>query len=111
MAPQKSKLEVPVIEDIHQKVYEFASQPGALNMSTWHTCDTTHCRAGTVVHLAGEAGYELEKKTSCLFAAMQIYKASDPVNRVSPCRFYESNVVAMEDMKRMAEIEAKGVTA
>jgi len=74
-------------------------------MSHWHTCDTTHCRAGWVVHLAGEAGKLLEGRTSTLFAAMQIYKASDPVNRVSPTRFYESNEVALEDMRRLAEIE------
>lgn len=75
-------------------------------MSEWHICDTTHCRAGWVVHLAGAAGYDLEERTSTLFAAMQIYKASSPI-RVSPVRFYESNEVALADMKRCADEEAK----
>ena len=75
-------------------------------MGDWHTCSTTHCRAGWVVHLAGEAGKELEKKTSTLFAAMQIYKASSPI-RVSPTRFFETNEAAMKDMQRCAEEEAK----
>jgi hypothetical protein len=77
-------------------------------MSTWHTCETTHCRAGWVVTLAGEKGKELEQKTSTLFAAMMIYKASSDI-RVSPTRFFESNVKAMEDIKRCAELEKKSI--
>jgi hypothetical protein len=73
-------------------------------MTDWHTCDTTHCRAGWAVHLAGEAGAKLERQTSTLFAAMQIYKASSPIS-VSPVRFFESNEVALEDMKTCAEKE------
>ncbi len=71
-------------------------------MAEVHSCETTHCRAGWVVHLAGEAGYELEKETSWLFAAQQIYKASG--YQISPCRFYDSNADAMADMKRLAEV-------
>ena len=70
-------------------------------MNDWHTCDTKHCRAGWVVHLAGDAGYALEKQTSTLFAAMQIYKASG--YKISPCRFFDSNDDAMADMKRLAK--------
>jgi hypothetical protein len=70
-------------------------------MSDWHTCNTTHCRAGWVVRLAGDAGRELEKETSTLFAAMQIYKASG--HPISPARFFASNEDALADMKRLAE--------
>lgn len=96
-----------MIEDIHQKVFEAVSQPDALDMADWHspTCDTTHCRAGWVVHLAGKPGYELEKKTSTVFAAIQIYHKSNPDIPVSPVRFYETNEVAMADMKACAEKE------
>ncbi len=73
-------------------------------MCDWHTCETTHCRAGWVVHLAGKPGYELEKRTSALFAAQQIYRASG--YNISPVRFYESNEEAMADMKRLAEMES-----
>ena len=55
------------------------------------------------MHLAGEAGYELEKKTSTLFAAQQIYKASG--YGINPCRFFDSNDDAMEDMRKLAETE------
>ena len=105
MAPQKTEQSaIPVIKNIHQKVYEAASKPGCLNMSRWHDCETTHCRAGWVVHLAGEAGYALEKRTSPVFAAMQIYEASGYL--IAPPRFYESNNLALADMKKLAEQEA-----
>lgn len=78
-------------------------------MSDWHTCDTTHCRAGWVVHLAGEAGYALEEQTSPLFAAMQIYKASG--YRISPCRFFDTNENAMADMRRLADEQGLFVEA
>ena len=76
-------------------------------MSTWHTCNTTHCRGGWVVTLAGVKGKELESKTSTLFAAMMIYKASSPI-RVSPTRFFDNNTKAMEDIKKCAELETVG---
>ena len=97
---------IPKIENIHQKVFAAASGKNALNMGNWHTGDTTHCRAGWVVHLAGEAGKALEQHTTTAFAAMQIYHKSNPDVPVSPLRFYESNEVAMADMKRCAEEEA-----
>jgi hypothetical protein len=91
-APAEQKAEphkplYPIIENIHQKVFRAASSPNALNMGDWHTCDTTHCRAGWVEHLAGEEGKALARKTSTLFAAMMIYDASSPIN-VSPTRFF-----------------------
>ena len=73
-------------------------------MSDWHTCETTHCRAGWVVHLAGEKGRELEKETGTCFAAMMIYKYSSHI-RVSPTKFYLSNEESIADMKRCAELE------
>ena len=83
-------------------MYEAASVENALDMGDWHTCETTHCRAGWVTTLAGEAGKRLEEKTSCLFAAQQIYKASG--YSISPARFFDSNEDAMEDMKRLATV-------
>lgn len=74
-------------------------------MSNWHSCDTTHCRGGWIVSLAGEAGRALEKISNTEFAAMQIYKASSPI-RVSPVRFYETDEVAMRDIERCAEEES-----
>jgi hypothetical protein len=92
---------IPKIKNIHQKIYDAASQPKALAMGNWHTCETTHCRAGWVVHLAGKDGYELEKFHNTALAAHLIYKASSKL-KVSPSRFYENNELTMADMKRLA---------
>ncbi len=79
-------------------------------MGDWHTCDTTHCRAGWTVFLAGEKGKALESASSTLFAAMQIYKASSAIG-VSPVRFFEKNEIAMADMERCAALEAEAAKA
>jgi len=81
---------IPVIENIHQKVLEAVSNPGAFDMSEWHKCETTHCRAGWVEVLAGEAGKKLASKTSTAFAALQIYHASSSI-KVAPTEFYRDN--------------------
>jgi hypothetical protein len=92
---------VPVIVDIHRKVYKAASKAGALNMDNWHTCEKKHCRAGWIVHLAGEAGYALEQRFDTVSAAMRIYEASG--YDISPCRFFDDNETALADMKKLAE--------
>jgi hypothetical protein len=73
-------------------------------MDTWHTCETTHCRAGWVVTLAGEQGKKLESFFNTELAAMLIYKKSG--YKINPCRFYDSNDAALEDMRKLAEQEA-----
>ena len=98
---------MPAIKNIHQRIYELASGADALEMSTWHTCGTTHCRGGWVVTEAGEAGKALESFHGTLLAAQLIYDESDPSRRFNPCRFYDSNELAMADMKRLAEAEAQ----
>jgi hypothetical protein len=97
--------DIPVIENIHQKLFDAVSKPNALAMDSWHTCDTTHCRAGWIVHLAGDKGYALEAHTTTLFAAMQIYHNSQPKIPVSPVRFFETNTVALADIERCANEE------
>jgi hypothetical protein len=73
-------------------------------MDSWHTCDTTHCRAGWVVHLAGQAGEALEAFHDTPLAAMLIYRESSPL-RVPCPRFFDTNKAAMADIIRMAELE------
>jgi hypothetical protein len=100
--------DAPVIPNIHAAVYAAASQPKALDMRAWHTCETTHCRAGWVVALAGDEGSALEAKIGTPAAAAAIYIASDP-ERFKTERlpdFYASNETALADMKRMAEAVA-----
>jgi hypothetical protein len=99
-------LPIPKIENIHTAVLAAVSQENALEMETWHTCETTHCRAGWVVTLAGEAGKKLEAFHKTELAAALIYRESSP-HQVSFARFYDSNEAAMADIKRMAELERK----
>ena len=96
---------IPKIENIHQTVYQAASSENALDMGDWHTCETTHCRAGWVVFLAGEKGKELEEAIGTPLAANLIYKESSKIEVKWALRFFESNEVAMADMKRCAELE------
>ncbi len=76
-----------------------------MDMGTWHTCEKTHCRAGWIVTLAGEAGKALEAFYDTPLAAMKIYDASSSLPKISPVRFFEQNEQALADMKRMAELE------
>ena len=95
-------LAVPKIENLHAKVFEAASQPEALAMGDWHTCEKRHCRAGWIVALAGVDGKKLERFYDTELAAMLIYRESTG-ERINPVRFYDSNEVALADMKRLAE--------
>ena len=96
-------LNVPVIKNIHQEIQKATKHKGALKMGDWH-CGTSHCRAGWAVHLAGDAGYELEKKTSTATAAYLIYRKSSDLPFA--LNFYASNEDALAEINRMAEIEA-----
>lgn len=104
--------DVPVIAQIHQRVYAAAKQPGALDMRDWHR-GTKHCRAGLVVTLAGEEGKNLERRVGTPAAAMAIYTKSDPKrwSMYSAERlpdFFCTAEEALADMKRLAEAEARG---
>lgn len=90
----------PAIPDIHVALYSAAAQPGALDMGAWH-CGTTHCRAGWVVTLAGEAGRALETIMGTPAAGALIYLASDPTMTRVP-DFYASNAAALADMAALA---------
>jgi len=91
---------VPVIKDIDQTILDAVQRQGnALDMSSWHSCETTHCRAGWAIHLAGEAGYKLEKEVGSAVAGLLIYAASG--SKPAP-DFFASNAVAMQDMQRRA---------
>ena len=112
---RKRTSKIPVIKNIHQKVYAAACSPGALDMDAWHTCKTTHCRAGRVVVLAGKEGRKLEKKLDkssmssmggTYDAAIEIYEASGYI--IDGNKFFDSDKNALADMKQLAEAEKAG---
>lgn len=94
--------DVPVIEHLDARILGAIAEPGAtLDMATWHadgSCGTTHCRAGWAVHLAGKAGYELERRSTPQHAGASIYRAS--TGRVP--HFFGSNEAALADLRRCA---------
>ena len=94
------------IKDIHKKIYEATKEKDALDMSNWHTCETIHCRAGWVVHLAGDAGKVLEWQLTTPTAAAIIYQLSDPKLEKIP-DFYCGNHEAMKDIKELAQRKNK----
>lgn len=99
-----------MIPQIHQTVYRAATlTPKSLKMDEWHTCDTVHCRGGWVTTLAREAGKELEYLFGTSSAAALIYEQNG--YRIDAYhRFYRENEdQALEDMKRLAELEAVGL--
>ncbi len=96
---------IPIIPNIHQAIYAAASNPGSLEMGDVHTCDNTHCRGGWINTLAGPAGKALEDFYNWELAAMLIYDASDPAFKINPARFYDNNIDALTDMKRLADLE------
>lgn len=98
--------EVPVIPRIHSTLLEAIKRTGcALDMNTWHTCETTHCRAGWVVHLAGEAGKKLKDKVGTPRAASMIYRKSDPGCRVP--HWFATTDRAMADIEKAARLEGE----
>jgi hypothetical protein len=95
--------DVPLVADLHRKVYKACLNPGALNMIQWHSlCGTTHCRAGWVVTLAGAAGKALESAYGPAVAAAMIYAKAYP-DQPTP-DFYEwCNEAALDDIRACAE--------
>ena len=95
--------EVPVVEQLDSRIHAAVTDGvGALEMNSWHTCDTTHCRAGWAVQLAGPAGKALEDRLGTPAAAAMIYMTS--VGRVPS--FYATNKAAMADLRECAELES-----
>jgi hypothetical protein len=91
-----------VIQHIDAAILAAIDAPGSsLDMAQWHTCDTTHCRAGWAIHLAGEAGYALQQLVGESLAGALIYAASGshPVPD-----WFATNDAAMADLRRRAEV-------
>ena len=100
-----TELGIPTITNIHGVIYEACKKVNALNMSKWHTCKSTHCRAGWTTCLAGYEGGILEGKIGTAAAATLIYRKSDPDGKFT-LNFTDSNKGALAEMKRLAELEA-----
>ncbi len=90
----------PAIPNIDAAILAKIDAGGVLDMARWHTCETTHCRAGWAVHLAGKAGAALEREYSTNVAAALIYAASRPNKRIP--NWYATDAEALEDLRACA---------
>ena len=70
--------------------------PGALDMTAWHTCKTTHCIGGTAIHQAGEVGRLLEAAVGSHVAALMLLGVE------AHRHFYDSNEDAAEWLRSVA---------
>jgi hypothetical protein len=91
--------DVPVIDKLDAKILAAVTKGGGqLNMGSWHSCETMHCRAGWAIHLAGKDGYALEQRYGSHHAGRMLYIAA--TGRVP--HFFAPNDVALEDIRRCA---------
>lgn len=103
--PRHEENDVPLVERINTQilgVVDGDAATGKLEMSHVHICATTHCMAGWAVHLAGEAGYALERKIGWDHAARLIFRKAG--SRVP--HFHANNERALADLHKRAEKEA-----
>jgi len=97
---------VPIVPNLHQKTLAAIEAGTGLEMSSWHgSCGTTHFRAGHAIHLAGDAGYALEKKLGAGAAGALICLASCPQLEGKVPDFNASNEAALTDIQRLAQLE------
>ena len=94
-----------VVPSLNRKILAAIGDGGTVDMSDWHKCETTHCRAGWAVHLAGAVGRTLEFCLGTNAAAALIYRESCPALEGKIPDFYATNDAAMADIKRLAELE------
>ncbi len=93
-----------IVPRLHTRIAEAIGKDGKrLNMSSWHTCKTTHCRGGHAIVLASDAGRMLEHFLGSEGAATVIYRSTYPDEPVPD--FHASNEKAMADILACAARE------
>ena len=74
-----------------------ALQEGALEMTTWHSCDTEHCLGGWLIHQAGELGRLLEAAVGPSVAGLMLGGID------AHAHFYDSNEAATKWLRSVLE--------
>ena len=94
---------VPFIPDLDGKILAALGKEGCkLEMNNWHTCETTHCRAGWAITLAGDSGRTLESMMGPAAAGAIIYATCYPGMKIP--NFYADNNEALKDIKSRAAL-------
>jgi hypothetical protein len=99
--------EIPIVDRLDSKILAAIDAGGALEMGSWHTCKTMHCRAGWAITLAGEAGKKLEDAYGPAVAGALIYAKAYPKMPVP--NFYTSNAAALADIRARASTDTAPV--
>jgi uncharacterized protein YjbI with pentapeptide repeats len=87
--------DAPLVRNLDAKILRaIESGEGSLDMTQWHTCETTHCRAGWAVALGGEKAKALENEIGTAAAGAFIYHRS--TGRVPD--FYATDEAALADI-------------
>ena len=93
---------IPAVPDIDAAILAaIGDEPARLDMSAWHKCGTTHCRAGWAITLAGEQGAALEANVGPAAAGALISAVSRPTMRVP--NFYTHSDAVMQSLRDDAE--------
>jgi hypothetical protein len=94
---------IPKIDDLDGKILAAIQAEGcSLDMKNWHSCETTHCRAGWAIHLSGAVGKTLESIYGPSTAGAFIYATCYPDMKVPD--FYSPNEDALADIKVRADL-------
>lgn len=91
---------IPVVPAIDAQIVAAIEAGGRLETAAWHTSETTHCRAGWAIKLAGPAGEALEDGLGAAIAGSFIYAASRPGVPIPD--FYASNSEVLADLQAAA---------
>ena len=98
------------VENLDKKMWDILKDsPTKLRMDYWHGdpcnetnwCNTTHCRAGYAICLAGVEGFKLEEKYGAEMAGRIIYAVSNPDKELP--YFFASDAEALADIEKMAK--------
>ena len=99
------------VPDIDAKILSLVEQePTKFDMLNWHGdlectvenwCNTTHCRAGYAICLAGQPGFDLQKKYGFELAGKMIYAVSRQDMPLPD--FFATKDDALDDIRASAE--------
>jgi len=102
-------LSIPVIQNLDRKILALLrKEKNILSMFDWHspehyTCNTTHCRGGWAIVLAGEDGRLLEERYGPEIAAALLYDQAYPDLPIP--NFFTSEKSALADMEERAGLD------
>ncbi len=99
--------DAPVVENLFTAIKSsLDAKDFTLEMKSYHgKCGSTHCVCGSAIHLAGQSGYELQKRYGPSVAGALIINASCPYLNGKVPNFEASNEDALKFINECAEKE------